>query len=113
MKNYRKDKMSFWNQLGPVIVSRIEDIVVDVKKDPVKYDAYVTVLDDKADDINNSNEENGGKNEDDNEDRDKYFLTTCILTGVIIILAIGIGVLLCITYRAKADKAYTFEATKL
>ena len=122
-KNYRKDKMSFWNELRPMVLSRIEDIVVDVKEDPVKYDAYINLPDsnnedddnninDNDNEMSNSGNKNISKEKDDKGDMDKYFLATWFLAGVSIILAICIVVLVCITYRAKTD-ACTFEGTKL
>ena len=36
-----KIKCPFWNQLRPMMISRIEDIVVDVRQYPDLYNAYV------------------------------------------------------------------------
>ena len=118
-QNYRKDKMSFWNQLRPIMISRIEDIVVDVRQYPDQYNAYVdpqriTENEDKTKEENSAECQNT-KNDtsiDDEDDMHKYFLATWILAGVGIVLAICIVVLICITYKAKA-KEYTFEGTKL
>ena len=126
-QNYRKDKMSFWNQLRPMMLSRIEDIVVDVRQYPDLYNAYVdpqriTESEDKTKEENGTESQNpkndtsiadGDDNDDDDDDdMHKYFLATWILAGVGIVLAICIVVLICITYKAKAE-VYTFEATKL
>ena len=119
-QNYRKDKMSFWNQLRPMMISRIEDIVVDVRQYPDLYNSYVDPqrITDSEDKTKEENSAEYTKNDTsiadgtDHDDMHKYFLATWILAGVGIVLAICIVVLICITYKAKAE-VYTFEATKL
>ena len=81
-----------------MMISRIEDIVVDVRQYPDQYNTYmdpqrITKNEDKTKEENGAEYQNAKNDtsivdDDDEDDMHKYFLATWILAGVGIVLAI-------------------------
>ncbi len=115
LHNYRHDKLSFWSSLRPQLLAQLQSLVVDVKRNSSQYDAFLQNPHAGSSGTNGGGSSGNGvreSEEDEEKDYKKYFLVMWILAGVGILLAIGIVILLIITYRAKKE-AYVFEGTKL